>query len=133
MLSWQVLTDFGVILPDRPGELGRFGARLRAADINLIGLWGSGSGHDGAHFQCIPDNPDQFRNFAQSIDLRVQEGSTFLLSGADHPGVLVEILERIAARSINLRRIHSVSIDGRFGCFVWADAADWRTLTDLLG
>jgi hypothetical protein len=133
MLSWKALTDFAITLPDRPGELGRFGARLRAADINIIGLWGIGHGQDGALFHLVPENADQFRNFAQSIDMVVREGTTFLLSGADHPGVLVELLEHVADRGINLRRMHSVSLDGTFGCFLWTEAADWKALTDLLG
>lgn len=138
MTKWARMSDFSITLPNRPGELARLAAKLRAADINLVGLWGyGGNGGDGgdggaAKFYCVPKSADQFLEFVQSADLEVKEGTTFYFSGADHAGALVKQLESIASAGINLRAIQSVAFNSEFGCFVWAEPEDWEKLTRLM-
>ncbi len=126
------MSDFAISLPDRPGELARLAARLRAADVNLIGLWGYGSGTGEARFYCVPESAEQFRNFAQSATLNVEEGTTFFLHGLDHGGALVAKLDAIAQAGINLRAIEAVRAGNEFGAFIWAEASDWPRLADVL-
>ena len=133
MARWQRMSDFSITLRDQPGELARLAAKLRAADVNLVGLWGYGGESDYARFYCVPESDEQFRNFAQSAELEIREGTTFFLRGRDHVGVLVKTLEKIAGAGINLRAIQSVAVDGEFGCFVWADPKDWEKLVQLIG
>ena len=130
--KWAKMSDFSISLPDRPGELARLAGRMREADISLVGLWGYGAGQDNARFYCVPENSDQFRSFAAAAGLTVEEGKTFYLTGADHPGALVEWLEKIAAAGINLHAIQAVRIEGEFGGFVWTDPQDWEALGRLL-
>lgn len=133
MASWQMLPDFSIDLPDRPGELARLAARFREADINLIGLWGYGGGPGGrARFFCVPERAEQFRAFIESTELKVTEGTTFYVTGGDTGGALVERLDRIAAAGINLHAIEAMRVDDRFGCFLWAAAGDWRRLAEIL-
>lgn len=132
MAKWAMMSDFSITLPHRPGELARLATMLREADVNLVGLWGSGEGGDNARFYCVPERADQFRNFARSAGLDFQEGKTFYLTGADHPGALADWLGRIASAGINLRAIEAVGIGGEFGGFIWADAGDWAALAELL-
>jgi hypothetical protein len=133
MAHWTKMSDFFIELPDRPGELARLAAKFRAADIALIGLWGYGGDGEFAHFYCVPENPEQFRAFAQSAELKAREGTTFYFTGADHVGSLVRTLEEIASTGISLHAIQSVATDGEFGCFVWADPKDWDTLARMIG
>ena len=134
MTTCKRMPDFLLTLPDRPGELAKFAARLRQADIGLIGLWGYGSGGgDAAHFYLIPENPEQFRNFIASTEIDVQEGQTFYISGsADGGAALGEMLEKIGGAGINLRAIQGIRRDDEFGCFIWTDARDWPTISNLL-
>jgi len=132
-IAWRPVTDFQITIPDTPGSLVRFSAMLREADVNLIGLWGLGGHGAQATFHCIPESPDQFRNFLASEDMPCEEGTVFFLSGADRAGALVRTLEQVAALGINLRRIQSVSMAGEFGCFIWADPKDWNGLLEVLG
>ncbi len=132
MAKWKRMADFWIDLPDRPGELARLAARLRAADVNLLGLWGYGAQDGHARFYCVPESPEQFRNFAQSAELNTREGVTFYLCAADQGGSLVQTLEHIAKAGINLLAIQAVSIQGEFGCFLWANAEDWPELAKVL-
>jgi hypothetical protein len=131
MTTWQQIADFSIRLPDRPGELARLAAKLRAADVNLIGLWGF-SDREG-QFYCVPESPEQFRGFAESAELQYDEGTTFYISGRDTVGALVKTLEEISNAGINLHGIQTVAAEGHFGCFVWADPKDWEKLARLLG
>lgn len=132
MAKWTRTTDFWIDLPDRPGELSRLAARLREADVNLLGLWGYGATQGRARFYCVPESAEQFRNFARSAELPVREGVTFYLTAPNKGGALVRTLEQIAKAGINLLAIQAVSIDGEFGCFLWAQEQDWPALNDLL-
>ncbi len=130
--KWAMMSDFSISVPDRPGELARLAGRMREADVSLVGLWGYGAGQGKARFYCVPDSAETFRRFAASAGLEVEEGRTFYLTGADHPGALVAWLEKIAAAGINLHAIEAVRVEGEFGGFVWADPEDWDALGQLL-
>ncbi len=132
MAEWTRLADFWINLPDRPGELARLAARLREADVNLLGLWGYGAENGHARFYCVPESAEQFRNFARSAELPVRESVTFYLNAADNGGMLVQTLEKIAAAGINLLAIQAVAIKGEFGCFLWTDQEQSTALEELL-
>ena len=112
MPKWTRLADFWINLPDQPGELARLAARLREADVNLLGLWGYGAENGQARFYCVPQSAEQFRNFAMSADLPAREGCTFYLHEIDRGGTLVQTLEIIASADINLLAIQAVAIYG---------------------
>ncbi len=132
MAKWAIMADFSIRLPDRPGELARLAAKMREAGVSLVGVWGYGESRERARVYCIPEHPEHFRDFARSSNLEVEEGKTFYLTGADQPGALVAWLEKIGSAGINLQGIEAVRIHGVFGVFIWADAKDWYSLTQLL-
>ena len=132
MARWARMSDFSINLADKPGELARLAARLRAADVNLVGLWGYGAEGGVARFFCVPESAEQFRNFVDSAGLDAHEGTTFFLAGSEQAGALVRTLEEIAGAGVNLHAIQSVSFGGEFGCFVWADPKDWEVLAKLM-
>ena len=132
MTKCAMMSDFSISLPDRPGELARVAAMMREADVNLVGLWGYGVGQGRAKFYCVPEVGDQFRNFARSAGLVVEEGQTLYISGPDRPGSLTDYLNKIASAGINLHAIEAVRLDGEFGGFIWADAPGREALARLL-
>lgn len=135
-VAWTRRSAFIVDLPDRPGELARFSARLRAADVALVALWvrRPGDGADGppTELVCVPEAMDQFREFCRSAELDPREEPVLHLEDRDAVGALVRTLEQIAEASINLRDVHAVVVDGRFGCFVSASPEDWMKLDELI-
>ena len=132
MAKCAMMSDFLISLPDHPGELARLAKILREAEVNLVGLWGYGRGEGKARLYCVPQNAEEFRKFAESAGLDVNEGKTFYITGVDHPGALLDSLDQIAAAGINLHAIEVVQIGGEFGGFVWADSRDWDALAKLL-
>ncbi len=128
------MTDFVISLPDKPGAVATLAARFRQADISLVGLWGLGNESDSGlgRVHCIPESAEQFRNFAASAELAIEESQTFFLSGRAGSASLVETLEKIAAAGINLRAIQGVRRSEEFGCFLWAAEQDWPALMRLL-
>lgn len=131
-MRWSQMTDFAMELPNRPGELARLAARLRAADVNLLGLWGAETSDGNGTFYCVPEAADQFREFARSAELDIREGVAFHLRGKDHVGALVRTLEQIAGANVNLLGIQTIAAEGSFGCFVWAEPDDWDRLIKVL-
>ena len=132
MLKCAMMADFSITLPDEPGELSRLTAMLLEADINLVALWGYGPGTGEARFYCVPEQAEQFRAFADTAGLQIQEGKTLYLSGTDEGGALVQTLDRVATAGINLQAIEAVAIRGEFGCFLWTDQKNWDALANLL-
>lgn len=136
MMNWHRVVDFRFVLPDKPGELAGLAARLRQADINVIGLWGNGASSSsaaGAEFYCVPESADQFRNFADSAELNAREGQTYFIVGSAESATLTQALEHIAAAGINLVAIQGVQLAGEFGCFIWTHPRDWARLEQALG
>ncbi len=132
MAKWAQVSDFAIKLPHEPGELARLTEMLQAAEINLIGLWGySGGGKDAASIYCVPENAAAFRAFAEKTKLEIKEGTTFYLTGANHVGALVKMLDKIAKSGVSLLGIQSIGFNGEFGCFVWANPGDWEKLKKI--
>ena len=132
-LRWATKDDFSIALPDRPGELASLTGKLADADIILLGLWGIHSLHGEENIHCVPENPKQFRQFAETEGLKFEEGMTIYLNGPDSGGALVETLEEIATAGVNLHAVQAVAVHGNFGCFIWADQKDWEVLAKTLG
>ena len=131
-LKSAMKADFSIELEDRPGALAALSGKLQEAGINLLGLWGYGGHNDSGKLYCVPKDAKEFRAFAEAEKLKFEEGVTIYISGADEGGALVESLELIAQAGVNVHAIQAVTVKGEFGCFIWADAEDWDTISQML-
>lgn len=130
--TWKKMTYFAFALPNEPGELGRFLSMLRDGGIDLMGLWGYAEGEENPQISCVPVSPGKFRSLLREGGIEPEEGQTFYLSGENRPGALVEAMEKIGAKDINIDAIETVSAGSQFGCFLWTDEAHWGELEKLL-
>lgn len=130
---WKSKTYFAFSLANKPGELARFTDQLRAANISLLGMWGYAAGEDRPRLSCVPADADAFQRFAMDAGLDVEIGETFYLAGVDEPGALVRSLRKVSDAGINIDAVEAVAGGGSFGCFLWADEAQWDALTRVLG
>jgi prephenate dehydratase len=130
--TWMRVTCFAFGLPHRPGALARFTAQLQQAEIDLLGLWGSSEKEGTPHIACVPVATDEFRTFMTEGGVKFEEGAAFFLAGLNAAGALVDSLKRIAEAGVNLHTIECVGAGDRFGCFIWADEADWPVLDRIL-
>lgn len=131
-MRWQKVTDFVIRLPNRPGSLAGLAARLREADIEMLGMWGPVQGRHTAGFHCIPASADQFRSFSRGSDMDAFEQSAFLLNDPARAGGLISALDAIAQAGINIEVIQSIVVDGNVSAIVWVDEADEPALQKVL-
>jgi len=132
MPEWKMLTDFKITVDHRPGALAALAARLREADVILLGLCGHVESGITAGFHCIPERAEQFRNFLRSTDMPCEEGSVLFIGGANRGDGMISTLEQIASANVNLIGLDAVTIEGEFGYFIWVSAADWPRLREAL-
>ena len=115
MADWTTMTEFTVSLPDSPGQLASFAARLREGDIQLLVLEVRSLDMPHSRINCIPENAEEFRMFLRSTDLHhVNREVALLREDAGH-GSFTRTLEQIAAAGINLHTIRGVTLDTGIG------------------
>jgi len=112
---------FSVTAFDRPGEAAQFMRTLREENVDLAGMWGFSIGRGQAQFIAVPKKPDHFREAAKKANLNVIEGTCFHIVGEDKVGSLTGLLDRVASKGINLHAVDAITLDGRFGCYLWSD------------
>ncbi|MDG2054999.1 MAG: hypothetical protein P8J86_09855 [Phycisphaerales bacterium] len=132
MPDWKMLIDFKITLEHKPGAVASFAARLREADVILLGLSGHAEQESTAVFHCIPERADQFRSFLRSTDIPHEEGSVLFIGGANRGDAMIRTLEMIASANLNLVGLDAVTIEGEFGYFIWAQPQDWAKLREVL-
>jgi hypothetical protein len=131
-MQWKKVTDFVIRLPHRPGSLAALAARLRAADVDVLGMWGPVQGRHTMGFHCIAERPDQFRSFCRDAELDAYEGAAFLVHDPAKMGGLVTALDAIAHAGINIDVIQSITLDGALAAILWVDEADEPRLHQVL-
>ncbi len=130
--QWTKKPYFAFSLPNKPGEVARFAAQLLQANLDMLGLWGYAEDQDQHRISCVPVDPDSFREFMNAGGVKMEEGTTFYLIGDNRPGSLVETLDLIASKGINIDTIECIATAGQFGCFIWTEEKDWDALGSLL-
>lgn len=131
-MHWKRVTDFVIRLPHRPGALASLAARLREADVSVVGMWGPVQGRHTMGFHCIPERGDQFRSFCRDAELDAFECTAFLMSDHDKAGGLVSALDSIALAGINIEVIQSIILNNALAAIIWVDEADEPRLQQVL-
>ncbi len=125
---------FYVEVPDKPGEGVRLLAELKAAGINLLALSGFPRGRR-AQIDFVPEDPAAFRAAARKARWKlVGPKRAFLIQGEDRPGVVAEVLDRLAAAGINVIAMDAVCAgSGRYGAILWVPPREVTRAARLLG
>ncbi len=123
---------FSIAVEDKPGELARFARKMKAANVNLSGVWGFGIGQSKAQIFAVPQDVEKFKQAAKAGGLSIKEGMCFRLAGEDKVGALLDILERVASEGINLHAVDALALEGRFAAYIWAQDKDVEKLDRLL-
>lgn len=99
-------------VPDRPGEGARILSMLKDAGVDLLAYSGFPKGHR-AQIDFIPADVAAFRTAARKAKLTLVGPKTgFLIQGEDRPGVLAEIIAKLAAPKINVTACDAVAAGG---------------------
>lgn len=114
------ISYFAMDVADKPGEAARVLAALSQAGVNLLAFSGFPRGRR-AQLDFIPEDAVLFRKALSQAKLKVGAKKTgFLVQGADRPGAVAEVLQKLADAKINVTAVDAVSAGGgRYGAILW--------------
>jgi hypothetical protein len=121
-------------VPDKPGEGARILTMFKDAGVNLLAYSGFPKGRR-AQIDFIPADVVAFRAAARQAKLTVVGPKTgFLIQGEDRPGVLADIIAKLAEAKLNVTACDAVAAgEGRYGAILWVKPQDVQKATKVLG
>ena len=125
---------FYIEAPNKPGEGAKVLSMLRDAGVNLLAFSGFPQGRK-AQIDFIPEDAAAFKVAAKKARLKLSAKKTgFLIQGEDRPGVVADVMGKLAAVNVNVTAIDAVSAgEGRYGAILWVKPADVRKAASALG
>jgi hypothetical protein len=120
-------------LEDRPGALLAVAKDLKARNLGLMGIWGFSTREGKAELYVVPKNPDKIRKVWQDAMMLSEEGTGFLVKGADKTGALVKTLELLASAGINVTALQGIAAGGNYGSLIWVKPEDVERTAKALG
>ena len=133
MADWTTIAEFTISLPDVPGQLASFAARLRKGDIQLKMLEVRSLDMPHSRLTCIPESADELRMFLRSSDLHYVEREAALLTEDAGHGSFTRTLEEIAAAGINLQTLRGVRLDDGVGYIIRPHERDRDAFNRYIG
>jgi hypothetical protein len=83
----------------------------------------------------VPEDPASFRRVARKANWKLTgPKKAFLVAGEDRPGVVAEVMQRLAAAKVNVTALDAVCAgNARFGAILWVAPRDVGRAAKLLG
>jgi hypothetical protein len=130
----RLVEYFYVMAPQKPGVGAALLAELQQAGVNLLAFTGFPSGR-GAQVDFVPEDPAAFRAVAKKAKWKVTGPKRALLvTGEDRPGVVAEIMRRLAEAKINVTALDAVCVGAsRYGAILWVAPRDVTRAARALG
>jgi hypothetical protein len=130
----RLVEYFYVMAPQKPGVGAALLAELRQAGVNLLAFTGFPSGR-GAQVDFVPQDPAAFRAVAKKAKWKVTGPKrALLLEGDDRPGVIAEVMDKLAAAKINVTAIDALCAGaGRYGAILWVAPRETTKAARILG
>ena len=130
----RVVEYFYLTAPQKPGVGAAMLNELRQAGVNLLAFSGFPAGR-GAQIDFIPEDAAAFRAAAKKAKWKLTgPKKAFLISGDDRPGVVGEMLQKLADAKINVTAVDTACAgQGRYGAILWVAARDVARAARALG
>jgi hypothetical protein len=130
----RLVDYFYVMAPQKPGVGAALLAELRRAGVNLLAFSGFPSGR-GAQVDFVPEDAAAFRAVARKAKWKVTGPKrALLLEGDDRPGVIAEVMQKLADAKLNVTAIDALCAGaGRYGAIVWVAPRDVTKAARTLG
>ncbi len=119
---------YSIEVADQPGEGARVLGALAAENADLLAAWGYPLGTTGtAKIEVIPADPAAFRAAAKKAKIKAtKECAAFCVVGRNKVGALAGMLEKLAAKGINVHAVQAVAVGGKYGALIEVAAKDVR-------
>jgi hypothetical protein len=126
---------YSASMANKVGEGARVLGALRDAGVNFIALWGYPRGAGKATLEFIPADGAAFVAAAKAAKLKISKKQIALhVEGDERPGVIAEILARLAAAKINVGALQAVCAGaGRYGAVIFLPQAAVAKAAKALG
>ena len=124
---------FKAQVQDKAGEGARILSALHGEGINLLVFTGFPRGRK-TQLDFVPEDGPAFRKAARKAGIAVTKNTAFLAQGQDCPGVIAEIVSKLADAGVNITALDAVAAGGdRYGAILWVKPADVRKAAKALG
>ncbi len=128
------VTYFAMDVPNKPGEGARILQALLDAGVNLLAFSGFPSGRT-TQIDFIPEDVIAFKNAVKKAKIQTRRQKFgFLIQGDDRTGAMMDLVNRLAEKKINITAIDAVSAgSGRYGAILWVGTKDVSKAAKALG
>lgn len=124
---------FKALVQDKAGEGARILSALLGEGINLLAFTGFPRGRK-TQLDFVPEDGPAFRKAARKAGLEVTKNTAFLVQGDDRPGVIAEIVSKLADAGVNITALNAVAAgEDRYGAILWVKPAEVRKAAKALG
>ena len=132
--SVRLVEYFYMTTPHKPGVGAAVLGELRQAGVNLLAFTGFPSGR-GAQIDFVPEDPAAFRAAAKKAKWKLTgPKKAFLVAGEDRPGVVAELMQKLADAKINVTAVDAACAGaGRYGAILWVAPRDVARAARALG
>ena len=122
-------------VPDQPGEGAKLFEKLRDQKVNLLHMTAFPKGGGKAQVDVVPENQSAFTEAVKRAGLRpVGPKEAFFIQGGDRPGVVAEILGKLASAKVNVVAGNaSAAQGGGYGMILWVAPKDAAAAAKALG
>jgi len=128
------LEYYSVIVPNKPGAGAHLLGAFKEAGVNFVGIWGYPMGKTKARIDLVAEDPALLKKAAKQLKIDLGKKRTaFHITGDEHLGAVAEILDKLAAKEINVYAVQALCAgNGRFGALVEVDEDGLRKATRAL-
>lgn len=100
-----IVTQFLVVLEDRPGSLAEACSGLAAKAVNIQAISVPESGGSGA-VRVVVNHPDTARKVFDSLGIKYSEEDALAVRLSDRPGALGRVTRKLAEKKINVDYVY---------------------------
>jgi len=103
--------QFTITIPNQPGALAAITRPLSAGKVNLVALLATSQGTN-ATVQLIAENPRKAKRALDEAHISYQETAAEELTLINKAGALTQVLDKLAAKGVNLNTLYATAAKG---------------------
>ncbi len=105
----KAATQFSVMLPNKPGELGKLCRRLARAKVNIVAISVAETTEQGV-VRMVVDGVTATRDALKKSKLSFVTARVLLVDLPNEPGALAEVAGALAAKKVNVQFVYGSTV-----------------------